>query len=75
MEPHPRLVRAPHRRELTGPQGLVSDTERFARAVAAIDAGNSDDPNIITVRSRTGPKEIVHAELPEEADTHTAHFH
>jgi limonene-1,2-epoxide hydrolase len=44
----------------------VADTERFARAIAAIDAGNADDPNVITVRSRTGPKEIVHAELVTE---------
>jgi hypothetical protein len=41
----------------------VSDSDRFARAIAAIDAGNADDPNIITVRTRTGPKEIIHAEL------------
>jgi hypothetical protein len=44
----------------------VTDTERFARAVAAIDAGNADDPNLVTVRSRTGPKEVVHAELVTE---------
>jgi hypothetical protein len=44
----------------------VGDSDRFARAIAAIDAGNADDPNIITVRTRTGPKEIVHAELVTE---------
>jgi len=41
----------------------VTDSERFERAVAAIDAGNADDPNIVRVRSRTGPKEILHAQL------------
>ena len=44
----------------------MADAERFARAIAAIDAGNADDPNTITVRSRTGPKEIIHAELVTE---------
>src|SRR5205085_11358540 len=62
----PRLVRAPPRRGLTGPQTLVADTERFARAIAAIDAGNADDPNVITARGRTGPKEILHAEMVTE---------
>src|SRR3954447_1420694 len=41
-------------------------SERFARAIAAIDAGNADDPNVITVRDRTGPKEVLHAELATE---------
>jgi hypothetical protein len=44
----------------------VSDSDRFARAIAAIDAGNAEDPNVISVRGRTGPKEIVHAELVTE---------
>jgi limonene-1,2-epoxide hydrolase len=44
----------------------VTDADRFARAIAAIDAGNADDPNIVTVRNRTGPKEILHAELVTE---------
>jgi hypothetical protein len=44
----------------------VTDSDRFTRAIAAIDAGNADDPNIITVRTRTGPKEIIHAELVTE---------
>ncbi|MGQ0823696.1 MAG: DUF4202 domain-containing protein [Actinomycetota bacterium] len=39
---------------------------RFPRAIAAIDAANRDDPNIVSVRDRTGPKEIVHAELVTE---------
>src|SRR3954465_3899380 len=41
-------------------------SERFARAIAAIDAGNADDPNLVTIRSRTGPKEVLHAELATE---------
>ena len=41
----------------------MADSERFEHAIAAIDAGNADDPNIVTVRARTGPKEILHAEL------------
>ena len=44
----------------------MTDPERFARAIAAIDAGNADDPNVVTIRSRTGPKEILHAELVTE---------
>ncbi len=38
-------------------------TDRLHRALAAIDAANAEDPTIVTVRDRTGPKEIVHAEL------------
>ena len=38
----------------------------FDRAIAAIDAANADDPNIVTVREITGPKEVVHAELVTE---------
>jgi hypothetical protein len=41
----------------------VATSDHFARAVAAIDAGNADDPNIVTIRDRTGPKEVLHAEL------------
>jgi limonene-1,2-epoxide hydrolase len=44
----------------------MPDPERFARAIAAIDAGNADDPTIITVRSQTGPNETLHAELVSE---------
>jgi hypothetical protein len=44
----------------------VTDSDRFVRAIAAIDAGNADDPNIIAVGTRTGPKEIIHAELVTE---------
>ena len=44
----------------------MTDAERFARAIAAIDLGNADDPNVVTVRARSGPKEVVHAELVTE---------
>jgi hypothetical protein len=44
----------------------MNDTARFDRAIAAIDAGNADDPNLVTIRSRTGPKEVLHAELATE---------
>ena len=39
---------------------------RFGRAIAAIDAANADDPNIVTARGRTGPKEVLHAALVTE---------
>src|SRR5690348_3775383 len=42
------------------------DPGRLDRAIAAIDAGNADDPNSVTIRGRTGPKEILHAELVSE---------
>lgn len=44
----------------------MPEPDHFARAVAAIDAGNAADPNVIFVRGRTGPKEILHAELVTE---------
>ena len=44
----------------------MTDSERFARAIAAIDAGNGADPNIVTIRAHTGPKEVLHAELVTE---------
>jgi limonene-1,2-epoxide hydrolase len=44
----------------------VTNSERFDRAIAAIDAGNARDPNVVTIRARTGPKEILHAELVTE---------
>jgi hypothetical protein len=39
------------------------DEDRFDRAVAAIDAANADDPNVIVVRGESRPKELAHAEL------------
>jgi ketosteroid isomerase-like protein len=44
----------------------MTDSERFDRAVAAIDAGNAQDPTVATVRGQTGPKEILHARLVTE---------
>jgi len=44
----------------------VTTSEHFGRAIAAIDAGNADDPNVVTVRGQRGPKEILHAELVSE---------
>ena len=41
-------------------------TSRFERAIAAIDAANAEDLHQITVRGRSGPKEILHAELVTE---------
>lgn len=42
------------------------DGERFARAIAAIDAANADDPNTIVVRGEVRPKEQAHAEMVTE---------
>ena len=39
---------------------------RLARALAAIDAANADDPVRITVRGEERPKEVAHAELVSE---------
>jgi ketosteroid isomerase-like protein len=44
----------------------MPDPARLQRALDAIDAANADDPNVVTVRDRTGPKEVVHAELVSE---------
>jgi hypothetical protein len=40
-----------------------SDRDRFDRAVAAIDAANAEDPNVLSVDGETGPKELVHARM------------
>lgn len=40
-------------------------TERFAAAVAAIDAANAEDPVRIDVDGTARPKELVHAEVVE----------
>src|SRR3954454_11482055 len=44
----------------------MTDTRRFERAIEAIDAGNAGDPNTVTVRDHTGPKEVLHARLVTE---------
>lgn len=40
--------------------------DRLARAIAAIDAANADDPNQIEVRGELRSKELAHAELATE---------
>jgi hypothetical protein len=42
------------------------DGDRLSRAIAAIDAANADDPNLVVVRGRERPKELAHAELVSE---------
>jgi hypothetical protein len=37
--------------------------DRFSRAIAAIDAANADDPNVVAIDGVTRPKEQAHAEL------------
>jgi len=44
----------------------MGDSDRLRAAFAAIDDANRADPTTITVRGRTGPKEIVHSELALE---------
>jgi hypothetical protein len=40
--------------------------DRFSAAIAAIDTANASDPNQVSVRGETGPKELVHARLVTE---------
>lgn len=44
----------------------MPETDRFARAIAAIDAANAGDPNTIVVDGVERPKEQAHAELMTE---------
>ena len=44
----------------------MNDPARLRAATAAIDDANRADPTIVTVRGRTAPKEILHAELVTE---------
>ena len=44
----------------------MENTERFARALAAIDAANAEDPNRIFARGEERPKELAHAEMVSE---------
>jgi Domain of unknown function (DUF4202) len=48
------------------PAPAPTGDDRFARAVAAIDAANADDPNTLEVRGQRRPKELAHAELMTE---------
>lgn len=43
----------------------MATTDRFAAAVAAIDAANAEDPNVVVVDGTEQPKELVHAEVVE----------
>ncbi|MCH2169439.1 DUF4202 domain-containing protein [Myxococcota bacterium] len=38
-------------------------SDRLSRAIAAIDAANADDPQVIVVHGKSRPKEQAHAEL------------
>ena len=42
------------------------EQQRFERAIAAIDAANSTDPNWVWSHGRERPKELVHSELASE---------
>ncbi len=44
----------------------ASRSERYRRAVAAIDAANAEDPNRITWRGEQHVKELLHAEMMTE---------
>jgi len=44
----------------------MAPSARLRTALAAIDGANAADPTIVTVRERTGPKEIIHANLVTE---------
>ena len=46
----------------SGRAAMTSGGERFARAVARIDAANAEDPNREEVDGRARPKELVYAE-------------
>ena len=45
---------------------MTQDGDRLARAIAAIDAANADDPETIEVRGEVRPKEQAHAEMMTE---------
>jgi hypothetical protein len=51
---------ARHVREATG---VPRTEDRFVAAVAAIDAANADDPNVLVVDGAPRPKEQAHAEM------------
>ena len=44
----------------------MDSSERFARALAAIDAANAEDPNRLFARGEERPKELAHAEMVSE---------
>jgi limonene-1,2-epoxide hydrolase len=44
----------------------MAPSAQLRAALAAIDDANAADPTVVTVRDRTGPKEIIHADLVTE---------
>jgi hypothetical protein len=42
---------------------MISDPQRFQHAIAAIDAANAADPNLLKTPEGERPKELVHSEL------------
>jgi hypothetical protein len=48
------------------PAPADADPDRFERAIAAIDAANADDPNVLVVEGVARPKEQAHAEAMTE---------
>jgi limonene-1,2-epoxide hydrolase len=44
----------------------MAPSDRLRAALAAIDDANAADPTVVTVRDRTGSKEIIHADLVTE---------
>jgi limonene-1,2-epoxide hydrolase len=44
----------------------MASPDRLRAALAAIDEANAADPLVVTVRDRTGPKEVIHADLVTE---------
>lgn len=58
----------PSTTDLRGPEterlpiGVV-DADRFQRAIAAIDAANAGDPNVLVIDGDEHPKELAHARL------------
>lgn len=49
-----------------GAYSLGVTSSPLTSAFAAIDAANAEDPNVVTVRGTTGPKEVLHAHLVSE---------
>ena len=41
---------------------MITDTERFNRAIAAFDAANAQDPHLESAGGREHPKELLYAE-------------
>ena len=48
------------------PSATGATSDRFDAAIAAIDAANAEDPNVLVVRGESRPKELAHAALVTE---------